>query len=670
MANGFSAQQSDGDTKGGPGWQWREDLWARPDLAGYELYVIDRGGGHADIRAYAGVGDGHTDNTESFELAIESIVSSRSGAGTLLVADGRYVVGANITIPEQITLIVRQGARIVPAEGVVVRINGPIEAGPYRIFEGGSASVPTEPPRVNAVVVTPAAFSLEPPNTRQLAAQALDSQGAVIPGAAFSWSSDNTAVATVNSAGLVTAVAVGTATITARSGGVDGTSMVTVEVIPDPPDLARIDVTPSSATIEDGQTQQFNADGFDSAGGAVAITPAWASTDTNVATVDASGLATAVAPGQCMITATDTGVQGAATLNVTTVAAPEVTTIVVTPTQVSIEETETVQLTAQAFDQFGDEVMGVQFLWRSSNTSRATVDQTGLVTAVAPGSVTITATANSVDGTASVNVLSPPGDVTPLFAEDFESYAVGTNVGGKSGPGTLRYLSSFHSIVVSDDHSFSGNKSLRIDYPGEPDLSQTSTRETRFNFWPENDVANAPNEVWVEMMVRCPDNYVHRNSAGSDNNKLFLICNSIPGSFKSSTTRPLMLYEYQFGSETSSFARVGSAAGDVDVNPYGGVTDQVQQIKGNIFTAARRGQWLRLRWHFKVGNPGIVDMWVDNNKVGQMPSDYVTSFPNSGMPQTINGGYFFGWANSGYTEDTNFYVDDFKMWTQDPQWTF
>lgn len=349
----------------------------------------------------------------------------------------------------------------------------------------------------------------------------------------------------------------------------------------------------------------------------------------------------------------------------------ETDSVVVEPSAASVEENNSIQLTATAFNSLGEELPGKNFVWDSSNPEFATVNQNGIVTGVEVGNTTITATSEGVSGQSAVGV-QPETPVGPglLFLEDFESYAVGTNVGGKNGPGTLQYLSSFFSIVVSDDHAFSGTRSLRIDYPGEPDLSETSTRETRFLFWPNTDVANAPDEVWVEMMVRVPDNYVHRNSAGSDNNKLFLICNSLPGSFKSSTTRPLMLYEYQFGTETSSFARVGSAAGDTSVNPYGPVTDQVQEIKGNIFTAARRGQWLRLRWHFKVGINGIVDMWVDNTKVGQMPSDYVTSFPNSSEPQTINGGYFFGWANSGYTEDTNFYVDDFKMWQVDPQWTF
>lgn len=657
---------------GGPPWKWYRDLWARPDLDGYETYLIDRGGAHADIRAYAGIGDGTADNTEPFELAIESIVNSRSGSGSLLIADGRYIVGANITIPEQITLVVRQGARIVPAEGVAIRINGPIEAGPYRIFEGGSAAVPPEPPRVNAVVVTPAAFSLEPPNTRQLGATALDSSGAVISGATFSWSSDDPAIATVSSSGLVTAVANGTATITARSGGVDGTSMITVQTIPDPPNLARIDVTPSSATIEDGQTQQFNADGFDSADSPVAITPVWASTNTNVATVDATGLATAVAPGQCMITATDSGVQGAATLNVTTVAAPEVTTIVVTPTQTSIEETETVQLTAQAFDQNGQEIAGVQFLWSSSNTSRATVDQTGLVTGVASGFVGITATANNVDGTASVNVLAPPGDVTPIFEDDFEAYPLGSDIAGEGANGFQWQGGGVGGgIEVTNEHSFSGTKSLVFRYPGEPDLSEDSSREKRFIL--AADGASSPSELWFEYMVRVPDNWEHRDPIGGSGNKLISMWAE---RYNNSLGDAEITIEWQRATTTRSFLRQAVVT---DANRLADDQPSQQLIKGTIFDASMRGTWIRLRYHYRIGgtdavnDPTIIDIWRDNTKICEARRDYnMKGYPPENPPglNYFRHGYLFGWSNSGFTEDTNFYVDDLKFWTQDPGWTF
>lgn len=62
----------------------------------------------------------------------------------------------------------------------------------------------------------------------QLTAVALDGNGLPVVGATYSWSSSNTAVATVSSAGLVTGVALGSATITAMSGTIAGTKTITV----------------------------------------------------------------------------------------------------------------------------------------------------------------------------------------------------------------------------------------------------------------------------------------------------------------------------------------------------------------------------------------------------------------------------------------------------------
>lgn len=84
---------------------------------------------------------------------------------------------------------------------------------------------------------------------------------------------------------------------------------------------------------------------------------------------------------------------------------PTVTAVEVTPgtaTLVSFEQTT--QLTASAKDAAGSVISGKAFTWSSSDENIATVSSTGLVTAVANGSATITATADGVNGTATVEV--------------------------------------------------------------------------------------------------------------------------------------------------------------------------------------------------------------------------------------------------------------------------
>lgn len=76
-------------------------------------------------------------------------------------------------------------------------------------------------------------------------------------------------------------------------------------------------VTPSSASIAPGATQQFSATAFDAAGNAVSTTYTWSSSNTAVATVNAAGLATGVAAGSAQIRATAAnGVHGEAALTV------------------------------------------------------------------------------------------------------------------------------------------------------------------------------------------------------------------------------------------------------------------------------------------------------------------------------------------------------------------
>jgi hypothetical protein len=84
------------------------------------------------------------------------------------------------------------------------------------------------PPTVDHITLTPSPLYLQPGGAQTLTARVYDQYGSVMSGAGVNWSSTNTPVATVNSSGRVTAVAVGSAQIRATSGGKTGTAAVTV----------------------------------------------------------------------------------------------------------------------------------------------------------------------------------------------------------------------------------------------------------------------------------------------------------------------------------------------------------------------------------------------------------------------------------------------------------
>ena len=130
-----------------------------------------------------------------------------------------------------------------------------------------------------------------------------------------------------------------------------------------PPALESISVTPISATIEEGQTQQFIATGsFDDGSTAdLTSTATWASSYSAVATVDASGLATGIAAGTTGITATQDGfTSNAASLEVTPATTTDTVSVVsiTYATEGGKAKDKHLLITVALLDDLGNEVAG------------------------------------------------------------------------------------------------------------------------------------------------------------------------------------------------------------------------------------------------------------------------------------------------------------------------
>ncbi len=268
--------------------------------------------------------------------------------------------------------------------------------------DGDSPTTPPpqpDPPRPTTVTVSPATAELTAlGETVQLTLEVRDQNTGVMADVTVIWSSSDTSVATVSASGLVTAADNGTAKITATAGSASGSATVTVAQAPD-----SVAVSPAAVAIKAlGDTLRLAAKAFDANGQAVAEAEfSWESSDTSVATVDASGLVTGAAEGTATITASAGNASGSA---VVTVMQP-VATVEVSPSAETIALGSTLQLAAEGFDENGDAVENVQFSWESSGVAIATVDASGLVTGVAVGAATITASAGSGQGTAEITVM-------------------------------------------------------------------------------------------------------------------------------------------------------------------------------------------------------------------------------------------------------------------------
>ena len=292
--------------------------------------------------------------------------------------------------------------------------SGPTSPSPTPPTPTPPAPPPT--PVATSITVAPSSHTLASIGaTIQLTATVKDQNNNPMTGQTVTWTSANTAVATVSGNGLVTAVSNGTSQVTARSGNASGTASITVaEPVP-----TRIAVTPSSHTLEAiGATVQLTATVRDQRNNVMSgqsIT--WSSGDEAVATVSAAGLVTAVSNGTSQVTARSGNASGTASI---TVAEPVPTRIAVTPSSHTLEaKGETVELRATVRDQRNNVMSGQSITWSSGDEAVATVSAAGLVTAVRNGSVQITAQSGSLSSNAAITVAQAPAGI--LIAVDPDS---------------------------------------------------------------------------------------------------------------------------------------------------------------------------------------------------------------------------------------------------------
>lgn len=241
---------------------------------------------------------------------------------------------------------------------------------------------------VTAIDVSPRTSSVEEKKTRQLTATITPDDAT---DKSVTWTSDTPATATVNASGLVTAVSAGTAKIIVKSndGGFEATCNLTVT--PEVIKATSVTVAPTTASIEATKTTQLTATVLPAGTTDKSVT--WTSSDATKATVSAAGLVTGVATGTATITATTKDGSGkfAACAVTVTPLIVKATGVTMAPKTASVEVSKTQQLSATVAPAGTTDK---SLTWASSDESKATVSQTGLVTAVAEGTANITATTN------------------------------------------------------------------------------------------------------------------------------------------------------------------------------------------------------------------------------------------------------------------------------------
>ncbi|MEP6729238.1 MAG: Ig-like domain-containing protein [bacterium] len=320
----------------------------------------------------------------------------------------------------------------------------PIGAGTTTITvvsEGKTATVTITVPPVATVTVTSALSTLQPTQTTQAGVTLLDASAAPALNRTVSWSTSDASVVKVSAAGMVTAVAGGTASIIATSEGITGSKTFTV------PPVATVSVNAPIVSLIPQQTTTLTATLLDaSAAPALNRTTTWTSSSPAVAQVSSTGLVTGLAVGTAVITATSETKTGNVTI---TIVQPTVASITISNLKPTLLLNQTSQLSTLILDASGRPTNTVTPVWTSSSPTRATVSATGLVTTVGGGTgvvVTFTATVGNVSASTPITVIGHPVEVTAALPTTYLNTAAPA---APASGGVVRSATSSASLAAA-----------------------------------------------------------------------------------------------------------------------------------------------------------------------------------------------------------------------------
>jgi hypothetical protein len=176
-----------------------------------------------------------------------------------------------------------------------------------------------------------------------------------------------------------------------------------------------------------GATQQFTATATYSNGSTanVSSTATWTVAIPAVATINASGMVTGVTAGSTTVTASQNGISGSATLDVT---GKSVTSISVSPAMATALVGDTLQFGATATYNNGSTAnVSSTASWSVVRPSTATINSSGLATGVTAGSTMVTASLSGISGTASLTVTATVGGTANVVMWHFDAQRSGLN---------------------------------------------------------------------------------------------------------------------------------------------------------------------------------------------------------------------------------------------------
>ncbi|MFY3773156.1 heparin lyase I family protein [Marinobacter salsuginis] len=224
----------------------------------------------------------------------------------------------------------------------------------------------------------------------------------------------------------------------------------------------------------------------------------------------------------------------------------------------------------------------------------------------------------------------------PQFHDTFETGDLSHSENGV-------YYGGSTGASVSAVNKLNGSYSLRFLFRAKP-LGEDSFAEQRM-IYPQT------NELWLKFDLYIPSNYYHRNDSPS-NNKFLAI-------YKKD-------YRYPGFQVNWSLTANGQGGSNIALHRYRNGGEQRildPEIGRNFLTSSDRGKWINIIARVKApssatASDGIMQMWKNGDLVTNE-----TSLDNYGGTNEnyMDELYLLGWSNSGFTEETIFYLDNLSI---------
>lgn len=375
-------------------------------------------------------------------------------------------------------------------------------------------------------------------------------------------------------------------------------------------------------------------------------------------------------------------------------------TVEITPQNVTVfEGAESQCFTASISDPNGNPLSGT-VSWFSSDPTVFNILGNGCGTVEGPGVAEIIATVETINGP-----LTPPGGSNPdpepelqalLFADDFEGgqtpndeHTLGAGWIGSAGGGCMK---SFPQDLLGKAHSGSGaQRNFSESAYHEPlrddgRLYGGGNCESRFSFeypgspWEDRpDFAGVPGEVGVSVewqwllpadLQFAGDGYANRSL---ENNKFMALWQSAGGpngGYGDGIMSWINEFHPVLWEENADSSEAMIRMTGVVMEPSGGddrierQTMRVRRIIGDDRPIVP-GEWAEVRFCARTGGPGegFYRLWVNGVVVAMVENKHLG--PRDGRAPYFSRGYVLGAQNGGYVNDTEIFVDDFKL-TSDP----